>query len=238
MGGRNEERWGFILLENSVKVSCKGVGELKHFIRWFTYLVGVSIFSLGITITITVQHLGLHPWDVLNVALYNKFGLTIGSWQIIFSFFLIVISWFLDKRYVKIGTFLNAILVGLFVDFYMWLGFLPNPSYTWTDVITILIGIIIMGFGGGLYNSADVGAGPRDGFMLSIADKLHAPIGRVRIITESIVLVFGLLLRGPVHVISFIFTFIQSPIFQFSYEQFRKIVLQLEARYEKKKVAS
>lgn len=34
----------------------------------------------------------------------------------------------------------------------------------------------------------------RDGFMLSIADKLGAPIGRVRIITECSVLVLGLII--------------------------------------------
>lgn len=216
----------------------KGVGELKYIIRWLTYVIGIIIFSLGITITITVQHLGLHPWDVLNVAFYEKFGLTIGTWQIIISFVLIVISWILDKSYVKLGTFLNAILIGLFVDFYMWLGFLPEPSYAWPDAVTMTIGIIIMGFGGGLYNAAGVGSGPRDGFMLSIAEKIGASIGKVRIIIETIVLVIGLLLRGPVHVVTFIFTFIQSPIFQFTYERFRKLVTRLEARYDKKRIAS
>jgi hypothetical protein len=196
------------------------------------------VFSLGITITITVQHLGLHPWDVLNVAFYQKFGLTIGTWQIIVSFLLILISYFLDKSYIRIGTFLNAVLVGMFVDFYMWTGILPAPSHTGSDVVTIIVGIIVMGFGGGLYNAAGVGSGPRDGFMLSIADKLDASIGKVRIVTESLVLVLGLLLRGPVHVITFLFTFIQSPIFQYSYLRFRKIVLRLEARYDKGKMAS
>src|SRR5699024_5633338 len=195
--------------------------KLKYMIRWLSYLLGVILFSFGITITITVQHLGLHPWDVLNVALYQKFGLTIGAWQIIMSLLLILISYILDKSYIRTGTFLNAILVGLFVDFYMWTGILPEPSYAWPDVVTILIGIVIMGLGGGLYNAAGVGSGPRDGFMLSIADKFDASIGKIRIVTESLVLVIGLLLRGPVHVITFLFTFIQSPIFQWAYVRFR-----------------
>jgi len=212
--------------------------QLKYVIRWLTYIIGVMIFSLGVTLTITVQHLGIHPWDVLNVALYEKVGLSIGAWMIIISFLLIIISLFLDKSYVRLGTFLNAVLIGVFVDFYMWLDFLPKASYTWTDAVIISAGIIIMGLGGGLYNAAGVGAGPRDGFMLSIADKLRASIGKVRIVTESTVLVIGLLLGGPVHVITFIFTFIQSPIFQFSYLRFRKVVTKLESVYEKDRVAS
>lgn len=90
------------------------------------------------------------------------------------------------------------------MDFYHWTGILPEATNTWVDILFILAGICIMGFGGGLYNAAGVGSGPRDGFMLSLADKLKAPIGRVRIITECSVLVIGWIIGGPV----FIFTFI------------------------------
>lgn len=48
-------------------------------IRWSCFVIGVIVFSLGIYITIHVQHLGIHPWDVLNVAMYEKLGFTIGT---------------------------------------------------------------------------------------------------------------------------------------------------------------
>lgn len=202
--------------------------------RWIFYMCGLMVFSFGITITLRMQHLGVHPWDVLNVAMYEKMGLSIGSWAIIFSILLIIISWILDKSYIKIGTFLNAVLVGAFVDLFLWLDFLPDATHTWIDIVIIIIGIIIMGIGGGLYNSAEVGAGPRDGFMLSISDKLGASVGKVRIITETIVLLLGLVLGGPVFIITFIFTFIQSPIFAFSFEKFKKLIAFIEEIYLKK----
>ncbi|MGJ9460036.1 YczE/YyaS/YitT family protein [Oceanobacillus sp. CF4.6] len=199
---------------------------MNYKFRWSFYMVGIMIFSMGITMTINMQHLGIHPWDVLNVAFFEKFGLSIGSWNIIISFLLIIVSWFFDKRYIKIGTFANALMVGAFVDFYMWLDFLPVATNSWVDIPLMILGIIVMGFGGGMYNAAGVGSGPRDGFMLSLADKLGAPVGRVRIITESLVLLLGLLIGGPVFVFTFIFTFIQSPIFQFTYLRFGKYVLR------------
>ncbi|WP_249870675.1 YczE/YyaS/YitT family protein [Oceanobacillus saliphilus] len=201
---------------------------MSYVLRWSIFIVGVMIFSFGIALTINMQHLGIHPWDVLNVAFSNNVGLSIGSWNIIISIVLIIFSLFLDKSYVKLGTFANAILVGMFVDLYLWLDFLPVVTNTWVDVIMMLAGIVIMGFGGGMYNAAGVGSGPRDGFMLSISDKLGAPIGRVRIITESAVLVIGLLIGGPVFLFTFIFTFIQSPIFQYSYLRVGKFVLKME----------
>ncbi|MFD2630122.1 YczE/YyaS/YitT family protein [Oceanobacillus kapialis] len=187
-------------------------------VRWGVFFIGLMLFSMGISIAINMQHLGIHPWDVLNVALYEKLGLSIGSWAIIISVMLIIVSWFLDKSYIRLGTFLNGILVGVFVDIFLFLDFLPHASNSWMDVLIIILGIVLMGIGGGVYNAAGVGSGPRDGFMLSISDKLGASIGKIRIITECLVLLIGLLLGGPVFFFTFIFTFIQSPIFQFMYK--------------------
>ncbi|MFD1361764.1 YczE/YyaS/YitT family protein [Lentibacillus salinarum] len=197
---------------------------MAHVFRWSVYFIGLMIFSLGITISVNVQHLGIHPWDVLNVALFDLIGLSIGSWAIIISFILIIISWILDKSYIKIGTFLNAVLIGAFVDLYMWLDFLPHATHTWVDIVIILAGIVVMGLGGGIYNAAGVGSGPRDGFMLSISDKTGKSIGKVRIITETGVLLIGLLLGGPVFIFTFVFTFIQSPIFELTYLRMRPVV--------------
>jgi len=211
--------------------------EVKKMIyaRIALFLIGNTVFSLGISITINMQHLGIHPWDVLSVGLFNLFGLSIGSWNIIVGILLIIVSLILDRSYVKIGTLFNAFLIGAFVDLYLWLDFLPKATHTWTDIIMIIIGIMIMGTGGGLYNAAGIGSGPRDGFMLSIADKTGVAIGRVRIITETSVLLLGLLIGGPVFIFTFIFTFIQSPIFQFVYLKFVGYLEKLELKLKEQK---
>ena len=200
------------------------------YIRICTYVIGLLIFSFGITLSIQMQYLGIHPWDVLSVGLFEKIGLTIGSCNIIIGFFLILVAFILDKSYIKVGTFTNAILVGVFVDFYMWTGLLPLPTNAIFDIFVMMIGIVLMGFGGGLYNAAQIGAGPRDGFMLSISDKVGMSIGKVRIITECTVLVIGFLIGGPIFIFTFIFTFIQSPIFQYSYEYFNQFLGKVEVR--------
>lgn len=199
------------------------------------FFIGNIIFALGITITIKVQHLGLHPWDVLSVGLYEKFGLSIGSWNIIVGILLVSVSLILDRTYVRVGTLFNVILIGSLIDLYLWLDFLPNPTYTWLDSITIIIGIVLMGIGGGIYNGAGIGSGPRDGFMLSISDKTGISIGKVRIITETLVLVIGWIIGGPVFIFTFIFTFIQSPIFQYVYLRLVKYLEEIELKHKGKR---
>lgn len=204
-------------------------------IRLFIFLLGLITLSLGISTTIQVQYLGIHPWDVLSVGLYDNLGLSIGSWNIIIGIVLTTISFILDRTYVKWGTFINLFIVGIFVDFFLWLDFLPKATNSWLDIIIISCGIVIMGIGGGLYNSVNLGAGPRDGFMLSISDKTGYSIRAVRITTETLVLIIGLLIGGPVFIFSFIFTFIQSPVFQFSYERLTKLLERLETRLEEER---
>src|SRR5690606_33477046 len=169
------------------------------------------------------KYLGLHPWDVLNVALFEHFGLSIGTWSIIIGLILIGISLIVSKKYVNIGTFLNALLIGPIMDFFLWLDILPDASNNWTDYLLMLTGIVLIGIGGGLYVSGGVGAGPRDGFMLSMSERTGWSVSKARIVVESIVLVIGYLLGGPVFWVTFIYTFILSPIFQFSLKFFLRL---------------
>lgn len=192
------------------------------------YFTGLVCFALGVAISIKVKYLGLHPWDVLNVALFEHFGFTIGTWSIIVGLILIGISLLVSKKYVNIGTFLNALLIGPIMDFFLWLDILPDASNNWTDYILLLSGIIIVGIGGGLYVSGGVGAGPRDGFMLSMSERTGWSVSKARILVESAVLVIGFLLGGPVFWVTFIYTFILSPIFQYSLKFFTRLRSRLE----------
>src|SRR5690606_26452459 len=122
------------------------------------YFLGLMCFALGVAITVKMQHLGLHPWDVLSVALFDRFGFSIGTWTVIIGFLLIVISLLVGRKYVSLGTFLNALLIGPIMDFFLWLDILPAPGFAWTDYLWLFIGIVIVGTGGGLYVSGGIGA--------------------------------------------------------------------------------
>src|SRR5690606_22743213 len=155
------------------------------------YFAGLILFGLGVAISVKVKYLGLHPWDVLNVALFEHFGLSIGTWSIIVGLVLIGISLVFSRKYVNIGTLLNALLIGPIMDLFLWLEVLPDASNTWTDYLILLLGIVIVGIGGGLYVAGGIGAGPRDGFMLSMSERTGLSVIKARIAVESIVLVIG-----------------------------------------------
>lgn len=202
--------------------------------RYILFFCGLICFGLGNALAVKVKFLGLHPWDVLNVALYQHFGLTIGTWSVLTGLFLVLISLFVNRGYINIGTFLNALIIGPIMDFFLWSGLLPNPTHTWVDYVILLAAIVITGIGGGMYVAGGIGAGPRDGFMLSISDKTKLSVSQARIIVESIVLIIGYFLNGPIYFASFVYTFIQSPVFHRSLKFFKRIVENISQRQKLK----
>jgi uncharacterized membrane protein YczE len=194
-------------------------------LRYFIFFLGLTFFGLGNAIAVKVQSLGLHPWEVLNVALFHRFGFTIGTWSVICGLVLVLIAFVVDRKYINIGTFLNTLLIGPIMDFFLHLNILPHETdHWWLNLLILLMGIIISGIGGGIYVAAGIGAGPRDGFMLSISEKTGLSVSRARIVVESIILIIGFILGGPVFIMTFAYTFIQSPIFQFSMKLMRSYI--------------
>jgi uncharacterized protein len=199
-------------------------------IQYVLFLLGLTFFGLGNAVAVKVKHVGLHPWEVLNVALYEHFGLTIGTWGVICGLLLVIISFFTARKYIRIGTFLNALLIGPIMDFFLWLDFLPESTNSWLDYLILFCAIVLAGIGGGMYVAAGLGAGPRDGFMLSISNKTNLSVSQARMLVESFVLIIGFILGGPVFIATFLYTFIQSPVFQKSLRLFNSLIEVLKDR--------
>jgi uncharacterized protein len=165
-------------------------------LRWTFFFVGLIVLALGITLTIKGKDLGIGPWDVFHYGLFTQFGLTIGTWSIIVGIFLLTMTAIFTKVLPKIGAFLNMLLLGIFIDLFNYI--IPDPETILVQTVLFIIGTVIVGYGIGLYVSADLGAGPRDSLMLLIVEKTGWKIQLVRNGIEMMVFLFGWLLGGPV----------------------------------------
>lgn len=193
--------------------------------RWIFFLTGMMVMSLGISMTIKGQRLGIGPWDVLHVGLHQNFGLSIGTWGIITGFIIIIVTAAVLKQWPRLGTWLNMVLIGVFIDLFNWL--LPDFSSMTGQVIIFTIGVIVMAYGVGIYVAPNVGAGPRDSLMLILVDKLGIGIKKVRTMIEIIVAIAGWLLGGPVGFGTVIIALLIGQIVHYSLPQCRKLLLKI-----------
>jgi len=186
-------------------------------LRWSFFFGGLIILGLGVALTIKGQRFGVGSWDVFHIGLFKQLGLTIGTWSIIAGIVIVIISAIGMREFPKIGTFINMTTVGLFIDFFNWI--IPNPETFTFQLTAFIIGIALIGLGSGTYISAELGAGPRDSFMLLIVSKTRLSVRTARTIMEVVVAIAGYLLGGPLGVGTVFMAFSLGPIVQFSMQQ-------------------
>ncbi|MCG3087063.1 YczE/YyaS/YitT family protein [Sporosarcina cyprini] len=193
--------------------------------RWVFFLVGMMIMSLGISMTIKGNRLGIGPWDVLHVGLYRNLGLSIGSWSIITGFIIIVSTAIVLRQWPRLGTWLNMFMIGLFIDLFNWL--LPDFASLGGQAVIFTLGVIVTAYGVGVYVSPNVGAGPRDSLMLILVDKLGVSVKVVRTSIEVIVAIIGWMLGGPVGVGTVLIALLIGQIVHYALPQCRKLLLKI-----------
>ena len=190
--------------------------------RWLFFFVGLITMGLGIALTVKGQRFGVGSWDVLHIGLFKNFGLSIGLWSIIVGFVIIVTASLGLREFPRLGTFMNMIFIGIFIDFFNWI--LPDPHTFSVQFIDFILGIVLMGIGVGIYLSANLGSGPRDSLMLLAVKKFRCSITVARTVMEVVVAIVGFLLGGPIGIGTIIMAFALGPIIQASLRYNQKIV--------------
>jgi uncharacterized membrane protein YczE len=170
----------------------------------FFYLnLGLVLFGLGESILIA-SGAGVSPWTVLAQGISGKTGWSIGFVTMIVSFAILVL-WIPLRQKPGMGTLLNALIIAFMIDFSLVL--LPYPETLLWQLIQAAIGVLVVGLASGIYLTANLGAGPRDGLMTGLQAKTGMPIATIRIGIEVTVVSIGWYLGGVVGVGTLFFAF-------------------------------
>lgn len=153
------------------------------------------VFGLSIAFMITAN-VGLGPWDVFHQGVAQRTPLTIGQAMVAAGLALLVVSAVLAKVRPGIGTVLNMALIGPWVDLFLALPGFPQADGGAAGWGLFVTGLVLNGFATGLYITAGLGAGPRDGFAIGLATLLGTQVRRARTLVEIVVLATGWALGG------------------------------------------
>lgn len=168
------------------------------------------MFGLGITLFIAAG-LGVAPWDVLHQGISEQIGIPIGL-VIEMTGVVVLLLWIPLRQRMGWGTLLNAVEIGLVVLVLQPL--IPQPGHLAARTGLMLAGLLSIGIGSAVYIGSGLGAGPRDGLMLGLAQR-SISIRLARTGVEVMVLVVGALLGGTVNVGTAVFTFGIGPVVQY-----------------------
>ena len=114
----------------------------KESVRFLKLFIGLFICSLG-CVTILKANLGLAPWDVLHQGVSKVTGITIGQASISLGVIIVLMDIFLGQP-IGIGTVLNFIFIGLFMDLIIVLDFIPIFENLFFRILEITSGYIFL----------------------------------------------------------------------------------------------
>jgi len=167
-------------------------------LRILSLFFGILLYSIGIVITIKAN-VGYAPWDVFHVGLSLTTGTSIGFASIITGIVLIIFVTIAGEK-VGIGTLVNILCIGLFIDLIIWLDLIPLAENLVIGIAMLLAGLFIISLGSYFYIKSAFGAGPRDNLMVVLNRKTKLPVGVCRSFVELIATLVGWFLGGMVGV--------------------------------------
>ena len=171
-------------------------------------LIGLWIFGTGDAILIAAG-IGNTPWTVLAEGIAKNIDRSVGQATFLVSV-AVLFLWIPLKEKPGIGTILNAVFIAAAIE--IMVPRLPTPVSIGPALLQVLAGVLLIGIGSGLYLTANLGPGPRDGWMTGLQKASGIPISRVRAAIEVSVLALGWLLGGTFWVGTILFTILIGPV--------------------------
>ncbi len=196
----------FLSIKNIPKVSWSSKKPLNLKPKFSTFLIlciGLAIFGLGEGLLI-ISYTGASPWSVFAQGISLNIDFSIGVVTFFVSLFALSLWIFLDQK-PGIGTFFNIIIIAVMID--LSIAFVETPQSYTGQITMAIIAVLLVGLGSGIYLTANLGPGPRDGLMTGIQRKTNQPIAAVRAFLEITVVSIGWYLGGTVGIGTLLFAF-------------------------------
>ncbi|MGM0385556.1 MAG: YczE/YyaS/YitT family protein [Actinomycetota bacterium] len=183
---------------------------MTFLLRLLQLVAGNAIQGISVA-TLVRANLGLPGWDVFHQGLAGTFSLALGTMVVMVSL-LVLLLWIPLRERPGIGTIVNALAVGTFVN--LGLAWVPVVEGLGVRVAMLGLGTVGFGLGTAMYIGANLGPGPRDGLMTGIARRGYS-VRAARTFIEVVALGVGWLLGGVVGVGTVVFSLAVGPLVQF-----------------------
>lgn len=187
---------------------------MNIYIRIIQFLFGILTMSFG-AVLLSKTALGVAPWEAINFGLSYTIGLSPGVWIIILSFLSLIIASILEKKLIKLSSFITALIIGSFIDLWMLvLDFISLESMLIRCVVFVL-GIIFSSLGIAIYLYPKLPANPIDYLMLVIKDRFNLKIMHAKLALDSLLFILAIIFDGPIGLGTIILTLFTGPSINF-----------------------
>ena len=200
-----------------------------------------GVFMMGFTLS----WLGMIDWGTdtftnMNIAISNKIGLTLGTWQLILNIVLLIIVILLGADNIGFGTIANMVLCGYLYDFFSWVWikvlpkFVPedflqitvsesgkqsaviNGDYLAAKIIIMIIALAAFVFFAAMYMDSGLGVSPCDALPFIAYTKIKKlPLKVVRIFYDVALILIAWGFGSKWYIVTILMAFSLGPVIEF-----------------------
>ncbi|UFT98275.1 YitT family protein [Radiobacillus kanasensis] len=194
------------------------------------FVIGIAILTLGITLCIQ-STLGTSPFDALLVGLYRTIGLTVGTWEIIIGFVMILTNAILMKNRPEFLALVTSFVTGVGIDSWLWIfrDWLI-PSTLLSQFICLSFGIIFTGIGVATYLQSKLAPIPFDRSMLVVSKLTGWSFVYSRGIINILLVILAFFFHGPIGIGTLLNALVTGVIIKTFFSYMEKLHLHKKAK--------
>lgn len=190
-------------------------------------LVGIFLIAVGVAFN-AGAFFGNDPICILYDGLRNTMGLApvkLGFVSNIVNYSVIVIVFFIGKRYISWGTLIYILPYGTFVSIgtYLYETVFSQEIFI-SRLIATVLGCTMIYIGVGTFITMDIGLDPFTGLVMAINDKLKWNFRRTKMCFDACMIIIGTVLGGKLGVITIITALTGGPCIQASVDFLKRFV--------------
>lgn len=183
-------------------------------------IVGSVIAAYGITLALYAGFGGA-TLAVLWQGISKTAHISIGMASFLVALGMILFVLIYDRSQIHIGTIIYQIVYSGCVD--LFANCHRYSSHMWINFMIMLVGVVLFAVGTGLYASAFLGRGSYEAVTFAFAEKNKWQVKVVRMISDILVVVIGVLLGGRFGICTIVTVLISGPIIQFVNEKVKQL---------------
>ncbi len=180
-------------------------------------LFGVLLVGVGVALN-NCAGLGNDPVGIVYDGIRCAAGLDadrLGTASNLVNAVLVVILWFVGRRYVSVGTLVYFLPYGSFVRMGGWLyHILAGSDVLAVRIVFSVTGCLLLYLGVAIYIAVDIGVDPFTGVVLWIRDVAHREYRSIKILFDLSMIVLGSVLGGTLGVVTVITALTAGPVIQ------------------------
>ncbi|WP_248621437.1 YczE/YyaS/YitT family protein [Enterococcus cecorum] len=194
---------------------------MKAVVKSSLILPAVFVCGLGVALFVRAN-LGTDPVTMLEIALAQITGLSLGQTALYFEGFIFLLFFFLNRKLIHVGSFLFSFGIGPAIDLSeKWLTyFLGTPQGLSWQIFYLISGTLLICWSLAFYIPLNYGYQTSDILTLSVSEWFHLSYGWSLTLVYGTLFILALLIGGPLGIGTVIATFSYGPIIEWMMKTF------------------